>query len=212
MLAGRVLFWFVLASLLIGVGISILIVPVIRERAQSPYDVSPIDPQPVLEPYVERTVTIDARARKGWVYFDFSRGSVVTDAREDGRNWDIAFSRYRVQTNSGSTNPNGTAGAIRLGPTEPMQAPADGYEVDAWEGYQADQISISKVFRRWYRYNPLAAGLVPRDLWFVIRTADACYAKLQFLSYHCPKSLGGGHGCVTFRYGYRSDFSRELSP
>lgn len=212
LLSGRNLVVIVVGSLAVGVAGSIGLTKFLRTRGTSPYAVTPIDPQPVLEPWVERTVTVDARDHDRWVYFDFSRGSVVTDAQPDGRNWDIAFSRYMVQTNGGTTNPHGIAGAIRIDGAEPTQAPADGYQVDEWEGYGQDQVSHNRAFRRWYRYNPMAAGLVPRDdRWFVIRAADGGYAKLRFVSYHCPGSLGGGHGCVTFRYGYRSDFSRELS-
>ncbi len=210
-MSGRTLLRVGLFSIALGVAIGYALIPMIRARATSPYEVSPIDPEPVLEPYVEGLVTIDARSHTEWAYFDFSRGSVVTDAQADGLNWDLGFSRTNVRTNSGSTNPHGPAGAIRGTRQEPAEAPETGYQIDEWEGYGAQSLSHNPAFRRWYRYNPFAAGLEPRDIWFVIRTADGGYAKLQFLSYHCPAALGGGHGCVTFRYGYRSDFSRELS-
>jgi hypothetical protein len=209
-LTGRTLLYFGLACVGLGIGAAIFIVPMLEAKAQSRYPITPINPQPVLESYVEGVVSIDARDRRHWVFFDFSRGSVVTDAQLDGRNWDLAFQRYRVETNSGSTNPAGIGGAIRLGKKEPAEAPETGWVVDAWEGYGAQTTSVNPEFSRWYRYSPMASGLVSRGDWYLIRTGDGGYAKLQFISYHCPGSLGGGHGCVTFRYGYRSDFSREL--
>jgi hypothetical protein len=73
-------------------------------------------------------------------------------------------------------------------------------------------MTLNPVFHRWYRYSPMANGLVPRGDYFAIRTADFGWAWLQFLAYYCPGREGGGAGCVTFRYGYRSDFSRKLGP
>lgn len=207
-MSGRGLIIVGLCSVVVGIGIAVWIANTLGDR-HSPYEISPIDPQPVLEPWVEGQVTIDARDRTKWVYFDFSRGSVVEDiVRLDAPTWDLAFLRYRVATNSGTTHPNGFGGAIKLGKEEPFEAPEAGYEVDEWENSK----SYNPAFRRWYRYSPLASGLVSRKYHYIVRTADHGYAKLQFLSYSCPGSLGGGAGCVTFRYGFRSDFSRRLEP
>jgi hypothetical protein len=197
-----------LGSCLAGIGIALAAAPALREHDAPAYGISPIDPRPVLVPWVERQVTVDARDREAWTTFDFSRGSVVTDAVVDGHNWDLAFQRYRVATNSGTTNPNGRAGAIKVGPRRPKRASADGYRVDEWE----EQLTLNRVFHRWYRYSPMANGLVPRGDYYVLRTADLGYAWLRFVSYYCPSREGGGAGCVTFRYGYRSDFARELRP
>lgn len=207
---GRVLLYFGLVCVALGIGAAFLIVPALEARAQSEFPITPIDPQPVLDEYAEGVVAIDARHRQRWVFFDFSRGSVVTDARLDGRNWDLAFQRYKIETNSGTTNPDGPGGAIRLDAKEPTEAPETGWVVDQWEGYGRQSTSVNPEFSRWYRYSPMRSGLVSRGDWYLVKTADGGYAKLKFLSYHCPGSLGGGHGCVAFRYGYRSDFSRKL--
>ncbi len=205
---GRTLLVVGLVSCAGGIGLAIAAVPALYALGASDHPISPIDPQPVMEPWVLGTITVDAQDRTKWTYFDFSRGSVVEDAIVDGHNWDLAFQRYRVATNGGTTNPNGFAGAIKFGKERPLLAPEDGYQVDDWE----HDITYNHVFRRWYRYSPMANGLVSRGDYFIIRTADHGYAWLRFGSYHCPKLLGGGHGCITFDYGYRSDFSRELSP
>lgn len=205
---GRMLLGFGLGSCLAGIGIGFAAAPALNGHNASPYAISPVDPKPVQARWVEARVTVDARAQDRWTYFDFSRGSVVTDAAPNGHNWDLAFQRYRVATNSGATNPNGHAGALKRGRRRPRWAPADGYRVDQW----VEDLTFNTVFDRWYRYSPFENGLVPRDRYFVIRTADAGYAWLHFVAYYCPPRDGGGAGCVTFRYGYRSDFSRELGP
>lgn len=207
-MSGRVLLAVGLGSLVVGVGLALAAGPALTAHRPPPHPISPIDPRPVLVPWVEAQITVDARDESAWTYFDFSRGSVVTDAVIDGHNWDLAFQRYRVATNSGSTNPNGHAGALKRGRERPRHAPARGYQIDAWE----EDLTLNRVFHRWYRYSPVMNGLVPRGDYFVVRTADAGYAWMQFVAYYCPSSAGGGPGCVTFRYGYRSDFSRTLGP
>lgn len=208
-MSGRKLIIFGILSVGIGAVFSMFISRALTGRATD-YEVSAVDPKPVLEPWVERTITIDARDRFGWSFFDFSRGSVVTDATRATHNWDLAFQRYRVRTNSGVTHPRGGAGIIKVGRSAPAVAPLRGYQTDTWEGDGGTAVSHNPAFRRWYRYSPMANGLVSRGNHYIIRTADRGYARLKFLSYTCPTSLGGGMGCVTFRYGYRSDFSRKL--
>lgn len=207
-MSGRVLLAVGLGSLVVGIGLALAAGPALTGRRPAARPISPIDPRPVLVPWVERQITVDARDEQRWAYFDFSRGSVVTDAVVDGPNWDLAFQRYRVATNSGTTNPHGRAGARKMGERRPRHAPKDGYTVDEWE----QDLTLNRVFHRWYRYSPMVNGLVPRGDYFVIRTADLGYAWMQFVAYYCPSSAGGGPGCVTFRYGYRSDFSRTLGP
>lgn len=206
--SGRLMIAVGLVSLVGGIAIALEAAPALREHNAPGYGISPVDPRPVLVKWVEKQITVDARDRAGWTYFDFSRGSVVRDAIADGHNWDLAFQRYRVATNSGTTNPRGHAGAIKVGPHRPKRAPTEGYVVD----HREEDLTLNPVFHRWYRYSPMANGLVPRGDYFVVRTADYGYAWLQFVGYYCPGREGGGAGCVTFRYGYRSDFSRELRP
>jgi hypothetical protein len=205
-MTGRVLLGIGMASLVVGVGLALAAAPALRSRHPITPPVSPIAPRPVLAPWVEGEITVDARSEETWTYFDFSRGSVVTDAQPSGHNWDLAFQRYRVATNSGSTNPRGHAGALKVGQHRPTRAPEKGYRVDEWE----QGVTLNRVFHRWYRYSPMVNGLVSRGDHFVIRTADAGYAWLRFVAYYCPAALGGGPGCVSFRYGYRSDFSHKL--
>ena len=46
-----------------------------------------------------RTYTVDAMASGQWVFFDFSRGSIVS--RPGPLDWDLAFQRFRIIANGG---------------------------------------------------------------------------------------------------------------
>lgn len=152
------------------------------------------------------TYTVDATAHDRWTYFDFSRGSVVAIDSRRSLDWDIAFQRHRMMTNSGDTNPLGQAGVIDLGPIpvdSAISLPAGGYSVDRRSG----DVSRSRVLEDWYDYSWTSHLLRPGDRTYGIRTADGRYAVLRFRGYYCP---GGVPGCVTFRYRYRGDGRRTF--
>lgn len=152
------------------------------------------------------TYTVDATAHDRWTYFDFSRGSVVAIDSRRSLDWDIAFQRHRMITNSGDTNPLGQAGVIDLGPVpldSALTVPAEGYSVDQRSG----DASRSRVLEDWYDYSWTSHLLRPGDRAYAIRTADGRYVLLRFQGYYCP---GGVPGCVTFRYRYRGDGGRAF--
>lgn len=148
------------------------------------------------------TYTVDASGRESWVYFDFSRGSVVESPGPLG--WDLAFRRFHVIANGGPAFPGD--GGIR--PVEGLlleavaEAPAGGYLPT-----EAGADSVNPGIRDWYDYSWLSHVLTPRLTTYAVRTADGRYAKLQIVGYYCP---GARPGCVTFRYVYQGDGSRSL--
>jgi hypothetical protein len=155
-----------------------------------------------------RDYTVDATAHDRWVYFDLSRGSVVQVGSRRSLDWDIAFQRHRMITNGGATNPLGMAGAIDLGPVAlgtPLRAPASGYAIDEKSGDEYRNPALE----HWYDYSWLTHVLRPAHRSFALRTADGKYALVQFLSYYCPNAKSG---CITFRYRYAGDGSREFEP
>lgn len=150
-----------------------------------------------------RTYTLDASATDGWAAFDFSRGSAVTTSDPDG--WDLAFRRFNVMTNGGPGF-RGNAGIVDLGPVafdSVMEAPVGGYE-----GSDAAHDSTNSAAERWYDYGFTSHILRSKGHVYVLRTADGRYAKFQILSYYCP---GATPGCVTYRYVYQGNGSRDLT-
>lgn len=144
-------------------------------------------------------ITLDARSKEKWQYVRFSAGGVVTVAGSVLPDWDVAFRRFQVVTNSGATNPAGRAGVRDMGPAPyetVREAPEKGYLVDVQSG---DRIQTENpALKRWYEYDYAVHRLKPKPNVYVIRTADGRYAKIQVLSYYGPQKEAGW---VTLRFG-----------
>lgn len=182
----------------------------------------PVDPAllnlqispPSLEEVGDRLVgpvvyTIDARSQTEWTYFDFSRNSVVTVSTRESLEWDLAFRRTKILTNSGKTNPQGGGGAINLGPIDfytVERAPAEGYLTDR-QGKNFLETE-NEALLSWYSYNMMTNTLRTKNHTYIIRTADGKYAKMRILYYYCA---GHVSGCMTIEYVYQGDGSRNFT-
>lgn len=152
----------------------------------------------------EGTYTVDARSGDHWVFFDFSRASVVDGGGGDG--WDLAFRRFHIVVNGGEVLP-GDGGVRALG-----DIPLDSLGTLPDSGYLGTEGTLGGEPRTpglegWYRYGFLTHLLRPRPVTWAVRTADGRYAALRILSYYCPEATPG---CLTFRYRYRGDGGRNL--
>jgi hypothetical protein len=142
--------------------------------------------------------TIDARDRSEWVFFDFARGSVV-ESDFEAADWQLAFRRTKLLTNSGVTNPGGPTGVINLGEAllEEVVAPARlDFAVDELGGEDNDTVQNSAI-KKWYRYNFIRHVVIARPDVYLIRTGGDRDALVRFDSYYCDDE---SPGCVTFHY------------
>lgn len=151
------------------------------------------------------TLTVDARDPDRWVFFDFSRGSVVREPGPTG--WDLAFRRFHVIANGGPGF-DGEGGILALGPVafdSVATVPAVGYQAT-----EAGSDSTNPAIARWYDYGWTSHLLTPKSGVYAVRTADGRYAKLELLGYYCVEARPG---CVTFRYVYQgAPDSRQVRP
>lgn len=154
--------------------------------------------------------TIDARSHDVWLYFDFSRGAVIPVLDPKTDDWDLAFKRYVIRTNGGSTNPSGQGAVLGLGNHDlatvsrvPEQAEfvADVHPINRPHSY-------NPVFEKWFNYSYLANVLAPKPVAYILRTQDGKYAKMRLLSYYCTGNVAG---CMTFEYVYQGDGSSNLA-
>jgi|GEM_PF-1851284 hypothetical protein len=142
--------------------------------------------------------TVDARDPDVLVFFDFADGSVV-DGDVSEPDWDLAFRRTKLLTNSGVTNPSGPGGAADLGElalgeaTVPVSVV---FSVDALGGDDEDEPENPAV-GRWYTYSFISHIVSAKPNTYLVRTGEDMDALIQFDSYYCDDEESG---CVTFRY------------
>ncbi|OGO51576.1 MAG: hypothetical protein A2148_01500 [Chloroflexi bacterium RBG_16_68_14] len=141
--------------------------------------------------------TIDARSRKEWAYFSFSRGRAVATSKES-LDWDLAFRRTDNLTNGGETNRRGLGAAVDLEntPLEEASPPADGYLVDATHEERGLE---NPALHNWYNYSWTTHIVSSKNHTYAVRTATGEIVLLTFVSYYCDD---GSASCITFRYLY----------
>jgi hypothetical protein len=146
--------------------------------------------------------TIDARSREEWAYFDFSLGEAVS-VPQDSLDWDVAFRRTDILTNSGDSNPAGIAGAVDLGEVTMADAipPAAGYAADVTHEERGVE---NPALHKWYNYNWTSHIITSKNHTYALRTAENDTVILTFLSYYCDD---GSPACVTFQYRSADDTS-----
>lgn len=147
--------------------------------------------------------TVDASSSSEWIFFDFSRGSVVDDPAPT--EWDLAFQRFYIVANGGEGFP-GRGGLRDLGPV-----PFDSVKVVPADGYVASEAgtdTTNAATAEWYDYSFTSHLLTPRPRTYAVRTADRRYAKLEVVGYYCP---GARPGCLTFRYVYQGNGDRTVA-
>jgi hypothetical protein len=174
--------------------IGYLVVASMMPRDTMVFEPTPIRPTGPVESLVRDTVTVDSRDETRWHFFDFDRRSTVVPP--DTAGWDLAIRRFTVIAADAVADVGKTAF------DEVIEAPAEGF-VETSFGRDTVNIAID----RWYHYSMLSHLLEPNGHVYVVRTREARFAKLEFLSYYCPGVVAG---CPTFRYVYQPGGGRTL--
>lgn len=142
--------------------------------------------------------TLDATSLDDWVLFDFETGQVM-EGGFTSPDWDMAFRRTKLLTNSGVTNPSGPGGAFDLGdvPLEVASPPESvAFLVDSLGGEDDDEPENVAV-GRWYSYSFISHIVSAKPNTYLLRTGGDLDALVQFDSYYCEDEEAG---CITFRY------------
>ena len=135
-----------------------------------------------------RTLSISSMDAMTWNYVSLRTGEVLTDTASTTAEWDIAFSRTLVRTNSGTSGP-GTGGAFDIESDDfatVTEAPTGGYVVDEMitPGQPGQPpYSGNAVLGTWFDYDPVNHIVSVRNTVFSIRLADGSYAKLRVDSF-----------------------------
>jgi hypothetical protein len=167
--------------------IAYLVVSSLLPRDAPVFEPTPVDPSARASDTVGDTVTIDGRDTQAWRFFDFDRRSPVLPP--DTAGWDLAFRRFTVVA---------AGGALDLGEVDfasVTDVPSQGYIQTTFA-----HDTVNAALDHWYSYSMLSHLLQPNGHVYAIRTREARYAKIEFLSYYCPGVVAG---CPTFRYVYQ---------
>ncbi len=163
---------------------------------------------------VEYIVDASNKEADVWTYFSFAAGGAVAVAdTAASTDWDLAFHRLQVQTNSG-TSSIGKSGAKNMGVMDFSSlgtAPTDGYVADTELEKKTMGGSVkyngNSEMKDWYDMEGMPPDITSKNEVFAVKTADGKYAKMQFLDYYNKE---GTSGFVTIRYVYQPDGSTSL--
>jgi hypothetical protein len=172
---------------------------------------APIDPQ---------TTEINSTNANTWKYFSFEINDTVSIADpSNSLEWDIAFQRYRIRTNSGLAG-NGMGGAansyskgqagfdaLMVVPDTSTFAVDTSVDIAVQMGFAT--YIINPVLYTWFTLEFAAQGtqIVPTDYIYIVRTAAGKYAKVWFKSYY---SATNASGFINFQYKFQPDGSKNL--
>ncbi len=151
--------------------------------------------------YPEDAQTFDATDYDNWVYLDLETDQLVTPATpEDSDEWDMAFQRFNIAVNGG-TSGTGEVAVARLDDAvyeDVTVAPADGYitdnVVDPVGGME--DIEPGYAFDLWFDYDMDEHTLSPTGRVYVVRTVEQNYFKVEVIDYY---DQAGTAGHVTSR-------------
>lgn len=194
--------WIVLG--LVAVLATVMVAGSLQRPTPPTFEVTSVEPREVGDSLVGPIVyTVDSADPYRWIFFDFSRGSVVP--ADPGVQWDLAFNRFNVIVNGGEGF-QGEGGVADLGEVsfDSVATIPSGGHVET----VANRDSTHAVLAEWYAYSFTSHLLTPRPRVYGVRTADGRHAKLRFLGYYCP---GASPGCVTFEYVYQGGGGRQVA-
>lgn len=171
------------------------------------------DKEPALPGDVKDIKFIDVKSYTDWVYFSFSKGTVVevSDFQND-LSWDIAFHRGDVRLNGGASG-KGNGEALNTNKTDwsaVTEAPASGYIKDqvgkvtiafTGAGTEEEDQPFSQTASTWITIdtsNPPPVYTYHNYI-YVVKAADGKYVKLWIYDYKDAKAAAGS---VSFRYQY----------
>lgn len=143
-------------------------------------------------------VTINARSTAKWIHFNLSQDRIVHPQYVSSENWDLAFKRYHVIANGGSTNLAAAGAILDLGGADfnhLPSIPAQGFiqNTRTPNGLDSENLAI----RHWYNYDYASHILTPLSHVYLVRTPEnRCFA-LRILDYYCRN---GASGCLSFEY------------
>lgn len=148
------------------------------------------------------SIRVNFNMRSGpYTFFSLKDGQVVANSDSNSTKWDFGMRFVNIVVNSHASGP-GTVGVI----TEKgiydnyMQAPETGYAYDT----TSNQTAInSSTDQGWYNYDRATHDADPKaGMFFVFKTSDNKYAKLEMLTARYEPFTGPMPEYVVFKFRY----------
>ena len=161
---------------------------------------SPDDPSQGENTLPVKQVSLSRKTAYGndWIYYSLEKGkevSVSEESHAENTDWDIAFNRYNVRTNSGASG-KGKGGAYTI------TAPGTGFPPPTMES------TANEVLCKAITFAGPPPTYTPSDYVFIVRTASGKYAKLKAKSFYDDE---GKSGIYSFEYAIQPDGSTNLN-
>ncbi|HEV2831720.1 MAG TPA: HmuY family protein [Hanamia sp.] len=169
-------------------------------------------PNPAPTPAVSVTDSIEIPfATNNFTLYSFKDSAVVSNNDSATTKWDIGIRLVSIIVNSHASGP-GNAGVItQSGIYDAFKiAPENGYAYDTTTSKTAIDAGFTTG---WYNYDDATHAFSPKaGKFFVIRTADNHYVKMEILSVSYKDFVGPVPVTLIykFRYSYQADGSRNF--
>lgn len=136
--------------------------------------------------------SVDATSETEWVYFDLETGTQLEVANPDeDLQWDLAFQRFHIASNSGISGSAGAEVAILEQAFDDVTAvPTDGFIVDDADGDDENE-SPDYAFHEWYDYNFMTHVLTPKAWTYVVVTGSGNAFKVAVEHYYDDAGTSG---------------------
>jgi hypothetical protein len=146
----------------------------------------------------EIVAAVDATSEETWTYFDLDGSGIVqvADPFEEST-WDLAFQRFNVKSNGGSSG-NGNV-EIAVSGTDDFTQPLPTGSLE-WYSDTGSGDRISYAFAadgNWYKYSFATHTLESRRMVMAVRSTEGVVYRLQMLTYYDQFLIAG---FPTFRY------------
>ncbi|MBT5376725.1 MAG: hypothetical protein HOL15_07935 [Nitrospinaceae bacterium] len=134
-------------------------------------------------------IKVNAKDRDSWTLLDFSSRKTRKIAEEDTQklaqvSWDLGFSRTKIISNGGKTNPSGSTGIINLGPIN-----FDSIKTAPQTGYVQDHRSLGNLINKelagWYNYRTRTHNIESKRNVYALQLNDGLFMKMRILNYYC---------------------------
>lgn len=177
------------------------------------------NPDPTPTPAVYKTVemTVPFNSKAPFVFFNFKSGTEVAATDSASTKWDIGIRYVDIIINSHSSGP-GNGGVITQMVDVTNNITFDGLKEAPADGYSYDTTATSRAINTglttgWYNYDRNTHAFSSKaDRFFIIRTADNHYVKMEILSVDYKDFQGPTPITLIykFRYAYQAENTRNF--